>query len=559
MVRKLKALLLTRLLLGLFFLALTGLVQLRREWNFLSVHLQPLYFLAMVIFLFTIVAAVSLKHIRNLKTFAYLQHLFDVGAVTVLIFLSGGVHSFYSFLYMPVIISAALLLHRQGSLWVASCCSLSYGLLLDLQYFGWITPLQMAEQKGPTGDIAFYFYSLSMNIVGFYLVAYLSGHLAAELQKSSRQVQEQKRDLRVLESLHKNIVESINSGLLTVDLAGHVVFSNPASQEILGLSAQQLMHRRVAEIFPALDSQPSSCLPPPNGHNAAAPSGRKEVLYCSEDGRELCLGYTTSILHDDDGEPSGWIFVFQDLTLWKEMEQRVKLSERLAFAGNIAAEIAHEIRNPLASISGAVELVQGTLEEDPRQGRLFNIIQREIRRIDELITDFMWLAKGAAKSEKIEEVAVVDGIEETLSLLKVRRKINAAHEVVRRFEAHPKVLIDANSFRQILWNLFINALEAMPDGGVLSVRVAETAQTNDSAPAVRIDVADTGAGIREDIREKISEPFFTTKKNGAGLGLSIVHQLVESSGGRLEITAHRGPGATFTIFFPIPRSFPLAN
>jgi len=249
MKRKIQGLLLFRLLLGVFFLVLTLVVQSRREGDLLAARIQPLYFFAMVIFLFTIVAAVSLKHIRHLERFGYIQLFFDVEAVTVLIFLSGGIESLFAFLYMPVIISAALLLQRRGSLLTASMCSLSYGFLLDLQYFGWISPLQIVADTTHLRDSGTYFITILMSIAGFYLVAYLSGYLAEELRSSSRQVEKQKSDLRQLEALHRNIVESISSGLLTIDEKGTVLFWNRAALETLGLKAEELRGRPSKRYF----------------------------------------------------------------------------------------------------------------------------------------------------------------------------------------------------------------------------------------------------------------------------------------------------------------------
>jgi len=557
-VRRLKSLLLFRLLLGLFFLVLTILVQSRHQWDFLAAQLQPLYFFSIAIFLFTIVAALSLSHVQNLRRFAYLQLFFDVAAVTTLIFLSGGVESIFSFLYMPVIISAALLLNRPGSLWTASMCSLSYGVLLDLQYFKWIVPLEVVGGARYIHDSGFYFHSLLMNIAAFYLVAYLSGYLAGELQKSSAVVIEQRKDLRELEALQRNIVRSINSGLLTIDPSGNILFSNPASLEILGLKHHQIEGHPIHEILPSLAPPIRSSLDSGKSEKSPLNMNRMEIAHKRPDGEELCLGYTTSVLHGDDGEASGLVFVFQDLTRLKAMEEHMKRMERLAYAGNIAAEIAHEIKNPLASISGAVELVQDNIKDDPTQTRLFNIVHREIHRIDELVNDFLLLSRGAKKSAKKDAVAVVETIQDILALLRARRKIGSSHQVRTSFEIRPHVHIDPNHFHQIIWNLVVNALEAMPAGGELFISVDDNRGSAD--PSIfRIDVRDTGPGIAEEILGKMSEPFFTTKKNGAGLGLSVVYQLVENSGGRIEVARPEGSGTIFSLFFPHHAPFPLAK
>ncbi|MDY0038982.1 MAG: ATP-binding protein [Desulforhabdus sp.] len=556
--RKLKSLLLFRLLLGLLFLILTILVQSRHQWDFLAARLQPLYFFSIAIFLFTIVAAITLNRVQNLKRFAYLQLFFDVATVTTLIFLSGGVESIFSCLYMPVIISAALLLNRPGSLWTASMCSIAYGILLDLQYFKWIVPLEVVSGTSYVHDSGFYFHSLLMNIAAFYLVAYLSGYLAGELQKSSAVVKEQRKDLRELEALHRNTVRSINSGLLTIDRSGTILFSNPASLEILDLKHDQIEGRSIQELLPSFTPP----IQPPVGscHNekSSLTMNRMELFHRRPDGKELCLGYTTSVLHSDNGQASGWVFIFQDLTRLKAMEENMRRMERLAYVGNIAAEIAHEIKNPLASISGAVELVQDDLKDDPTQTRLFNIMLREIQRIDELVNNFLLLTRGARNRAEKSAVAVVDTIQDILALLRARRKISFSHEVTTSFEIRPHVLIDPNHFHQIIWNLVVNALAAMPAGGELFIRVVGVRRGSD-ADHFRIDVRDTGAGIAEEILEKMPEPFFTTKENGTGLGLSVVYQLVENSGGSIEVSRPNGAGTTFSLFFPHHLPFPLAK
>jgi two-component system sensor histidine kinase PilS (NtrC family) len=551
-----------RLLLAIFFLVVTMIVTTRRGGDLLSAHLQPLFFFSAILFLFTIVAALTLKHFHNLnlRRFGYIQLFFDVEAVTGLIYLSGGVESLFSFLYMPVIISAALMLYRRGSVLTASVCSLSYGLLLDLQYFGWIKPLQIVAEASYFRSSSTYFHSLLMNIACFYLVAYLCGYLAEELQRSSRQVRKQKKDFHQLEILHQNIVQSMSSGLLTLNPTGYVLFSNRAAERILRIPADQLRGQPYQDIFPALKPMvwPGSISPemrsnPPDALN------QMEVTYKAPGGERLCLGYTVCVLQSEDGEASGWIFIFQDLTSMKAMEEHLQRMERLAFAGRIASEIAHEIKNPLAAMSGAVQMLQTEVEQDSLQTRLMNIVEREINRINDLVTDFLWLARGSMKPEKIKDVDLCDIIQEVLALLKTRDSVSSSHRIRTDFRLTPTFPMDPHHFRQILWNLLVNALEAMPDGGDLCIRVDICEDHEACKHEARIDVQDSGCGISEEVRSRVFEPFFTTKKNGTGLGLSIVYQLVENAGGRLQVSHHEGHGTTFSLFFPIVSSFPLAN
>ncbi len=558
--RRIKGLLVFRLLMALFFLLLTVLVQNHRQDEILSGRLEPLYFFSCALFVFTLFAAAGLNRIRNLKRFAYSQLFFDVAAVTSLIFLSGGVDSLFTFLYMPVIISAAMLLYRRGSLLIAAWCTISYGALLDLQYFGWLVPLQVLDQGWYLRESGLYLHSLVMNIVVFFLVAYLSGCLAEELQRSTDQAQEHKKDFLQLAELHGSIVQSLNSGLLIISPTGYILFFNRAAEKILGLPAERVQGRALNDIFTGLDPThwPREPLVP-GWPSKVRDMQRLEITYERAAGEQLYLGYTVSVLEQTGRNDSGWVFIFQDLTKLKTLEEQMQRADRLAFAGKIAAEIAHDIKNPLAAMSGAVQMLQNGVHRDPTQQQLMGILDREIYRINDLVTDFLWLARGTSKPKELTEVSVCTVIEEILQLLKDSDKCAAAHEVRAAFEVRPVLRTDPHHIRRILWNLLVNALESMPAGGVVEARVARHASDTTGSAELRIDISDSGVGIAEAYRDRIFEPFFTTKKTGTGLGLSIVYQLVENLGGRLEVAHHVEAGTTFSLFFPDFCSFSLAK
>jgi two-component system sensor histidine kinase PilS (NtrC family) len=556
--RKLQGLLLFRLLMAVFFLILTILVQSRQNVELLAERLQPLYFFAAILFIVTIVASLSLGRVRNLRRFAYLQIVFDVMAVTALIFLSGGVDSIFSFLYMPVIISAAVLLLRKGSLWTASLCSLCYGVMLDLQFFGWVRPLQMIIGTTHVEESAIYLHTLLMNIGAFFLVAYVGGYLAEELGKSNQRIREQQKNLRHLEMLNQNIVQSINSGLLTVDLQGHIQHVNRHAQEILGLSQTQILRLPIRDLFPGLETELMLPEESESHPQKQVMVKRKEIRYAKPSGEKLYLGYTISALQDLYGECSGWIVNFQDLTSILEMETHMQRMERLALAGKIAAEIAHEIKNPLAAMSGSMQMLQSEIQSNPGLARLADIVCREIDRINALVTDFLWLAKTPPKLERIQPVAICRSIQDTITLMKKQQEISSHYHVKTLFLAEPILHVDPHIFQQILWNLLKNAIEAMPGGGELVIRVGLTANPSDHGAQglqqVMIDIQDSGNGIPLDLQEKIFEPFFTTKQKGTGLGLSTVYQLMQSSGGRIEVHSDPGHGSIFSMLFPLAKS-----
>lgn len=553
--RKIQSVLLFRLLLAMFSLLLTVLVQSRRGTDLLSVHLQPLYFFSGSLFLFTILAALVLDRVRNLKRFAYGQIVFDVLAVTTLVYLSGGVDSIFSVLYMPVIISGAVLQLRKGSLWAAALCSLCYGLLLDFQFLGWVKPLQIVSHATRIGDSATFFHTLAMSIASFFVVAYVSGHMAEEAEKSSQRVREQKRDLERLEMLNRNIVQSMNSGLLSIDPQGIIQYSNRHAQEIVELGEDRLAGRPIDEFFPDLEDSLPLLKDPEACRAQHASLRRRECTYQMPSGKKLFLGYTVSALQDGRGECLGWIISFQDLTSIKEVESQVQRMERLALAGRIASEIAHEIKNPLAAMSGSMQMLQNELQHVPWLAKLTEIVCREIDRINSLVTSFLWLAKTPPVSGKIQDVSVCSTLLDTIRLMQDHQKMSSRYQVQTLFLAEPILQLDPHIFQQILWNLLKNALEAMPDGGELMVRVGLKSAAG-SPPAsdsqyVFIDIQDSGMGIPAELQEKIFEPFFTTKEQGTGLGLSTVYQLLQSSGGRIEVRSEPHCGSTFTLLFPL--------
>lgn len=554
---KLKKLLLYRLILAVFSLLATIAVQSRINADLLNAQLQPLYIFSCALFLFTIVGALSLKDVRRLELFAFIQILFDLGAVSVLVYMTGGIESSFSLLYILVILSAALLLHRRASLLTASACSLIYGLLLDLQYFGWISPIPLSGGAAHASDSGAYFFKILVNTAGFFLAGFLAGYLARELQRSKLRIRQSERDLSTLVTLHTSIVSSMSSGLLTVDLEGRVIFSNNAAQEMLGIKQTDITGRLLGEVFTDIDFLQ---LQHGAAHGPPTRATRMETPYNHPAGTQTLIGYSASPLRGEDEKTFGWLIIFTDLTRFKAVEEHIQRMERFVLAGRMAAEIAHEIKNPLAAMSGAVQMLEAEAGLSPFNVRLFGILQREIGRVNSLVTEFLWMAKGSPQPARVEEVQVCPAIEEIVALLKANKKAAASHTIRTDFRANPVVSIDALHMHRVLWNLLVNAIEAMPEGGELSIAVNIEQRLDNPERPIRIDISDTGCGIPDPELKRIFDPFFTTKPNGTGLGLSIVYQLVEKAAGKVEVNRNQhGTGTTFSLFFPPPGSFSLAK
>jgi two-component system sensor histidine kinase PilS (NtrC family) len=384
-------------------------------------------------------------------------------------------------------------------------------------------------------------------------VALLSSGLSREIRLAGERLDARTMDLARLRRLHERTVESLTSGLLTLDREGRITSFNPEAQRITGCPAEEAWGRTLDELLPgasALTTGPGA--PVPGGR------GRRRLVVRDREGGERHLGLASSVLRDERGDASGHVVIFQDVTQVVAMERDLRRSERLAGVGQLAADIAHEIRNPLAAISGSVEMLRAGLgegEEDQERARLMDIVLREIDRLDDLITDFLSYARPAPP--RATATALAPLVEELCKVLSG----GLAPGISLQVEVEPglRVLADPTQLRQVLWNLLTNAQQAMEEGGELRVRAhvlgsdpqaGEAPDRNDSQGeprGVEIVVADTGSGISPENLERIFDPFFTTKPGGTGLGLATVHRIVESHGGSLHVDSRPGAGAEFRV------------
>ena len=547
---KVKYLIFFRLLVATFLLGLTLYFQGSRYKSFLSLPVVYLSLLAGSLFFFTAIFVLYLKYVKNPVLFAYGQLLFDTVFVSFLILFTGGITSIFSFGYMIVIIIAATILSRRGSFIIASASCILYGIILDLQYYGafrYILPPELPyASPAPSGS---YLYTLLVTSSAFYLVAYLSSHLTEELKKSKVQLKAKQRDLAELELLNKNIVQSINSGLITLDRNFRIIYFNRAASEMIGGEhLSRLLNTPIDKVFPNI----APYLPgnSKRNQNWNSRTSRGEMEYTRKDGKKMFLGFSLSKLKGTRGEQYGHILVFQDLTLLKKMEQQVKHMERLALAGEMAAVVAHEIKNPLASMSGSIQMLKSELDLNPLQERLMGIVSREIDRLNSMVKEFSLLTKSKASTP--QKVNVNNAISDTLTILQSNYDVANRINIVREGQNGLEIVIDPQQLQQVLWNLFTNAVEAMPDGGTLTVKTAlVNSDGKESGQEVVITVSDTGVGIPREIRNRVFDPFYTTKTQGTGLGLSIVRRIINDYGGKIILDdTDSGCGTSFKIYFP---------
>jgi len=562
---KIKWLMVLRLLFATFLLVATVVVQARAYPSFSNTSLASLYILTGVIYFLTLCYALLLDRIKKYIFFAYVQLVFDVLFVTALIYVTGGIESIFSFMYILTIINAAIMLYRRGGLLIASASSIGYGSLLDLQYFGIIHPYYIRASELMTYTIGYYFYTLLMNIAAFYLVAFLSSYLAEELRRSGVKLKAKQYDLDQLELLNRNIVQSINTGLITLNNQLEISYINPAVEQISGFGYRDLEGIHIGDIFPKI--VPYLSISDRGGDNDDMPQPQKgiDVDFDRRDGTRLHLGFSQSILKDPGGDEIGLILIFQDLTEFRQMQEQVRRMDRLAVAGELAAGIAHEIKNPLASLSGSIQMLRDEVDFGPMQQRLMDITMREAERLNALVNEFLLFARPERAVDRSVEVNEV--IEDTLEMLKNSPELSRPTRIEKTLSKNLWVHIDSQRLQQVIWNLVLNAVQEMKNSGRLSVATAiRTKRGSGDAPRdyardrqeklAEISISDTGPGILPENQGKVFDPFFTTKDQGTGLGLTIVHRIVENYDGKIFLDSDGRSGTTFTLHFPLAEEDP---
>jgi two-component system sensor histidine kinase PilS (NtrC family) len=533
-------------------LGATVIVQLRDSTFFR--YVSPVYFYVLIGFTYalTLGYALLLRRIQNLKLFAYVQILGDVFFITLLIYFTGGISSIFSWVYLLAIFSAGTILYRRGGLLMASASSILYGALLDLEYYQLLLPIGGRQFTSLQPQGLYVLYLMAVNMMAFFLVAILSSFLAEQLRRKEEELKKRIIDYRQLERLYKHIVQNVVSGLITVDETGRVTSFNRMAEEITGRKFEEVYQEEIDSLFPGLAawSQSAGGHPGEGWNRFRLP--RWETRFPRKDGTSLILGFSISPLKDSSDREMGNILIFQDLTRLREMEEHLKRADRLAAVGKMAAGMAHEIRNPLASISGSIEILKDDPGSSPQNQQLMGIVLREVNHLNTLIADFLLFARPFSPGK--ERIHLNHLIEEILQMFTHGPDFNRRIRLETQFQDDLYIQGDPHQVRQVFWNLLINAAQAMPEGGTLRVELRKNSSppaTSGGRPLGEISVIDSGVGIGEEEREKIFDPFFTTKERGTGLGLSIVHSIVEGYGGKVTVQSRRGKGSVFSVSLPL--------
>jgi len=462
---------------------------------------------------------------------AWLISMLDSALVTAVVAATGGPRSIFAFLYVLSVTAACVLLSRVGGLTIAAAGTVFYTGLV----FG-RTVLPVTLFEAPKESTALEIVTIFLNAGTFLIVAILAGGLAERFRSTREELETKQADLKDLEAFTDLVFHSVGTGIIAIDGEQRVTALNQAAERITGVAAHAAVGRpwSVFGAGIALESiEPE--IEVPDG-----PPAWREVMLRRAGRDETPVRMTFSALRDGDGRRIGLIATCDDLSAIRAMEARMRAADRLASLGRMAANIAHEIRNPLASLSGAVEVLAAGAVDETRE-RLGNIVLKETDRLNTIIRDFLEYARPAPLNRVTLNVAEV--VDEVLVLLE-HRATPGTLKVVREFPATLSWSVDRQQFRQVVWNLCLNALQAMPDGGELTVSMTGT------TGRLLVRVADTGEGITGDDLAHIFEPFYSTKIDGTGLGLALVHRVVQDHGGEIDVQSRAGVGAVFTLTLP---------
>lgn len=572
-----------RVVVAFVFLAVATWFQLHGSQKVLSIY--PLYAIVAVIGFLTILYAVVIMRIERLVFFGYIQSAADIAVITVIVYATGGIDSYLSILYHLSVIGSAALFGKRGGYYSASLATITFTSLLSLDFhrmlpFGFrlVNPSSgMSWENVAT--------TISINALGFFTVAYLTGYLAGRTLTMEKKLEEKEIDYGRLETLNRLIIDNITSGIMTLDENRRITSFNRAATGITGYALKDVYYKNAEEVFPSIfgesatHASPGLLSRPPGAEAISGGTGRggasrifgdvtrSERTFRSKEGKDITIGFMIS---PGKGGDMTSIVIFQDLTRLKALEEMIRRDDRLKALGELSAAIAHEIRNPLASISGSIQVLRQDLALDGDKSHLMEIVLRETERLNSLITDFLLFARPAMEKKQWFDLA--EAIRETLDVLGNNPDIGGRIKVENRIDGHIFLEGNRRQMVQVFWNLFLNAVSAMPEGGALTVSsriIAAGAsmplfnRTDGGASprslkaenAVEIDISDTGGGIKPENIGRVFDPFFSTKDSGTGLGLSLAHRIIENHGGTITVKSPSasggGEGTTFRVTLPL--------
>ena len=483
------------------------------------------------------------------RTLVILQLVLEITIEMGVIHHTGGIDSPFAILFILTILSASLIYRLIGSILMAGLSSLAYAFILwsgEGLEFSLKSILLISDAS---------FYKVFLYICTFFLVAFISGYLAQKLKVKGEELWSASLELDKIKTDTDEILRHLKSGLITIDTWGRIVYFNRAAEEILGYSEAEVKGKDCREVFRPRMPQLAEKITQVIRFNQEDLRG---LLYIDgKNNQKIPIGMSTSILGDREKGVRGVIAIFQDITEVMKLEERIRTADRLAVVGELSAGIAHEIRNPLASISGSVEVLKEELSLSEENQNLLDLIIKETGRLNRILTDFLNYARiGPSLLSKVELFRILNDV---IEIAQKHPSFKENISIRKIFSSDVRyVLGEENQIKQIFLNLLVNAIESMEGrwGEVLitdkTLNQLDKSHFTEEEPKesewIPLAIMDQGKGMTEEQKEKIFTPFYSAKRNGTGLGLAIVQRLVNNLGGRIEFRSQPGKGSVFVVY-----------
>ncbi len=521
--------------------------------------------LTLLILSISLIYLIVFQRIQNILMFAYIQILIDIILEGLVIFSTGGAISPFSILFLFTIIYSSLVLPGRPHFIFATLAGLMYIWLILAQLFKALPATPFIGLQPTAISRSYLIYIISVNMCGFYAVAALSNAIAGRLKRSDEMLMQEVDRFDDFRSIHQNIVHSLKTGLVTLSPSGHVTFMNNFGQVILGISGEEAKQAQYSNVFPEVFADAIRGLI----QRPETASELTQEFHIRRENRRLAIAARATVLYNHRGERRGILVDFSDVSRFREMEGHKRMADRWAGVAELAANMAHEIRNPLAAISGSIQMLHSSIEPTGRNARLLEIILRESQRLNTIITQFLDLSRpNALELKRCEMNALVD---EILVMVENDPQRHEQLRIGRNFSVESLWLTtDYGKLKQVLWNLVRNAIEAMPTGGTLTVETSTVigrripthgtgpadSRTNgvpmdDNQPFLWIVVRDTGRGISPEQIDHIFTPFTSFKERGTGLGLAISYKIIQQLNGNIFVESEVGKGSSFHVLLPV--------
>ena len=509
-----------------------------------SFAVDPFFFLIGLTYALTITYAVTLRFVDENRWLVDLQLGVDALIVSAFIYFTGGITSYFTSVYVLPIAAASTVQFRRGGMLVATLSTVLYVGLVVAQYMAasgllsdpWLTRYALTL---PGQSVARY--TVAFNVFGFFAVALLSGSLANSLKSAGARLQQASTQIADLQALNQHVIDSLPSGLITTDPSDRVLTFNRAAEQITGVSFQAAVGRPIGEVL----QLPAAVMEAVQHGLRETGMRRHEFWFRPTDGRrDVEVGMSATHLETPGGR-AGFLFTFQDVTNIKKLERDAAIQQRLAAVGEMAAGIAHEIRNPLASMSGSIQILRQELPLSAEQEQLMDIVLRESERLNTTIRSF--LAYARPQRFEIARFDVRRALNDTTLLLRNSAEVGEGHEIVLDVpQGELWYEADEGQIKQIIWNLATNGLRAMPDGGRLRLSGA----VDLASEGVVLTVQDAGIGIPAEELDSLFQPFHGSFSKGSGLGLAIVHRIVADYHGEIQVSSQPGAGTSVSVRLP---------